>query len=64
MALFICRVDEAVMECRNAGVAIQPFEHAFQYIDLLPRQYELVTHSLHHLDIDELTTKRVSETHF
>jgi len=36
MSLFICRVDDAVVECRNAGVLIQEYEHAFQYIDLLP----------------------------
>ena len=62
MSLFICRVDDAVVECRNAGVLIQEYEHAFQYIDLLPRVYDVVTHNLHHLTFDTLTTKTTAET--
>ena len=62
MSLFICRVDDAVVECRNAGVLIQEYEHAFQYIDLLPRAYDVVTHNLHHLTFDTLTTKTTAET--
>src|SRR6188508_540413 len=62
MSLFICRVDDAVVECRNAGVLIQEYEHAFQYIDLLPRAYDVVTHNLHHLTFDTLTTRTTAET--
>ena len=62
MSLFICRVDDAVTECRNAGVLIQEYEHAFQYIDLLPRAYDVVTHNLHHLTFDTLTTRTTAET--
>ena len=62
MAIFLCRVDDAVVDCRNAGVDIKNYEHAFQYMDLLPREYEMVTHSLHHLPLDDLTTTKVADT--
>ena len=62
MAIFLCRVDDAVVDCRNAGVDIKSFEHAFQYMDLLPREYEMVTHSLHHLPLDALTPAKVADT--
>ena len=61
MAVFICRVDEAVQDCRNAGVDIRGWEHAFQYMEMLPASYDIVTNALHRLPFDTLTPLMVSE---
>ena len=61
MAIFINRVDECVQELHGLGVEVKPSEHAWQYIDLLPKDFASVADVYYRKPIEELEPAEIAQ---